>query len=428
MSVLQITSFRADITPPLGSPMCGGWIKAAESVTDPLYALGVVLLGEGAPLVLCALDWCGIGNEDHRRWREGLAAAVGTTPERVAVQCVHPHNAPLTDLGAQRLVRQYTDLPDLVDVPSFEEAIAQTAQAAREALGQARPVTHIGIGEAKVEQVASNRRLLGEDGKVRAVRMSSCKEAALRAEPEGQIDPMLKTVSFWNGEEKIAALHYYATHPMSYYGDGKISSDFCGLAREKRTQEEGALHLYFTGCAGDIAPGKYNDGSPETRPILMERMYRAMVASEQEAERMPVPSLEWRVWRGALPDNAEQESDLRRTLLDTAQSELQRKRAAMLLSYREFAAREPLTLTSLHFGDRVCLLHLPGEPLIPYQLYAQEQNPAGFVCVAGYGEYGPNYIPLARQYDEGGYEPTWAFVGPEAELVLKRVITELVRP
>src|SRR5581483_8571894 len=241
MSVLQITSFRADITPPLGSPMCGGWIKAAESVTDPLYALGVVLLGEGAPLVLCALDWCGIGNEDHRRWREGLAAAVGTTPERVAVQCVHPHNAPLTDLGAQRLVRQYTDLPDLVDVPSFEEAIAQTAQAAREALNQAKPVTHIGIGEAKVEQVASNRRLLGEDGKVRAVRMSSCKEAALRAEPEGQIDPMLKTVSFWNGGEKLAALHYYATHPMSYYGDGKISSDFCGLAREKRTQEEGAL-------------------------------------------------------------------------------------------------------------------------------------------------------------------------------------------
>jgi hypothetical protein len=66
--------------------------------------------------------------------------------------------------------------------------------------------------------------------------------------------------------------------------------------------------------------------------------------------------------------------------------------------------------------------------LIPYQLYAQAQRPEAFVCVGGYGEYGPNYIPLARQYDEGGYEPTWAFVGPEAEPVLKQAIAELVRP
>jgi hypothetical protein len=182
MSTTELAIFRADITPPMGSPLCGGWIKAAESVTDPLYALGVVLLGAEAPVILCALDWCGIGNEDHRRWREGLAAAIGTTPDRVAVQTVHPHNAPLTDLGAQRLVRQYTDLPDLMDVSSFEAAIAHTAQAAHTALKQIKPVTHLHIGEAQVEKVASNRRLLGEDGKVRAVRMSSCKDEALRAQ------------------------------------------------------------------------------------------------------------------------------------------------------------------------------------------------------------------------------------------------------
>ena len=46
---------------------------------------------------------------------------------------------------------------------------------------------------------------------------------------------MLKTVSFWNGDAKLAALHYYATHPMSYYGDGLVTSDFVGLARAARS-------------------------------------------------------------------------------------------------------------------------------------------------------------------------------------------------
>lgn len=41
-------------------------------------------------------------------------------------------------------------------------------------------------------------------------------DPALRALPEGQIDPWLKTISFWNGEEPLAALSVYACHPVSY--------------------------------------------------------------------------------------------------------------------------------------------------------------------------------------------------------------------
>ena len=40
---------------------------------------------------------------------------------------------------------------------------------------------------------------------------------------------MLKTISFWNQEQPLLALHAYATHPMSYYGQGEVSADFVGL-------------------------------------------------------------------------------------------------------------------------------------------------------------------------------------------------------
>ena len=57
-------------------------------------------------------------------------------------------------------------------------------------------------------------------------------------------------------------------------------------------------------------------------------------------------------------------------------------------------------------------------PLRP-QLLAQELRPEGFVAVAGYGDCGPGYIPLARSYAEGGYEPVDAFVSGECEALMR---------
>ena len=50
--------------------------------------------------------------------------------------------------------------------------------------------------QARVDQIASNRRILGPNGKVRATRYTATKEAELRAEPEGTIDPVVSLVSF----------------------------------------------------------------------------------------------------------------------------------------------------------------------------------------------------------------------------------------
>lgn len=97
---LQLASFRFDVTPPLGHSLCGGWIKPVVGVDDPLEAVGIVLLGSGKPVVLCAVDWTGLANEAHVQWREALAEAAGTTADRVAVQCVHQHNAPFACLEA----------------------------------------------------------------------------------------------------------------------------------------------------------------------------------------------------------------------------------------------------------------------------------------------------------------------------------------
>jgi hypothetical protein len=126
--------------------------------------------------VLASLDWTGVMNESHRLWTEALAAAAHTTPDRVALHCVHQHNAPFIDRDGNALLRKAGASSLLYDEPFVEGLVRRSADAVREALTAAQPVIHVHAGTAEVKQVASNRRVLGPDGKVRFIRTSATRD------------------------------------------------------------------------------------------------------------------------------------------------------------------------------------------------------------------------------------------------------------
>jgi hypothetical protein len=66
---LWIAPFEADITPPIGAPLCDALVQPAKQIDDPLFARGLVIFPDGKPIVLCALDWVGIGNTGHDAFR-----------------------------------------------------------------------------------------------------------------------------------------------------------------------------------------------------------------------------------------------------------------------------------------------------------------------------------------------------------------------
>lgn len=409
---VSIAPFRFDVTPPMGHSLCGGWIKPVLAVDDGLEAIGFVLLGAGKPIVICAVDWTGLLNEAHVEWRKALAEAAGTTPDRVAVQCVHQHNAPFACLEAERIILEQGDLPHIVELGYYHECLDRGRKAIAAALKQTQSVTHIAQGQAKVEKVASNRRVFrDENGIVKKMRGSSCADPKLRALPEGLIDPWLKTVAFYHGEKKIVACHYYATHPMSYYGDGRVSSDFAGLARKQRQQDEpDCTHIYFTGCAGNIAAGKYNDGSKAARPILTQRMYEGIVNSEANLRREPLGGVSWHT-EEILPQprkNLSAEA-LTARIGNRKNPVVGRNRPSYMLSWlHRLEKKIPIVLSSLRIDD-ISLLHLPAECFIEYQLHAQKQNPGRFIATAAYGDGGPWYLPTEIEYPHGGYEVSVAF-------------------
>lgn len=216
---------------------------------------------------------------------------------------------------------------------------------------------------------------------------------------------------------------------MSYYGDGMVTYDFVGTAREQRTQAEGVPHLYFTGCGGNIAAGKYNDASKEARVRLGENIHAAMVKSEKDVTKKALTKIEWRALPVVLKSNPEfPEERMLKVCENTATAASPRISAAFRVGFiRHSAAGVPIQFTSLHLGDDVCLLHLPGETFIEYQLFAQQQRPGAFVATASYGDGAPGYIPLEKSFAEGGYEPTQAFASPESEKVMRETIVGLLR-
>ena len=137
------------------------------------------------------------------------------------------------------------------------ELLKRIDVAVQQALPTATEITHVGFGAAEVKEVASNRRILGEDGKVRATRYTTCRDPLLRAEPAGVIDPELSSLAFWNKDQPVAVLSYYACHPQSYYRTGVPSPDFPRIARFARGQDvPNVLHVHFNGAGGNIGAGK----------------------------------------------------------------------------------------------------------------------------------------------------------------------------
>lgn len=422
----RIATFRCDVTPPPdGHPLI--WLVPVKEVETPLEARGVVLDDGQRRYVVCAMDWCGVCNSTYEMFRSALAEGAGTSPDDVALQTVHQHTAPYTDAGAQPFLDEVKSGIRYVDMDFLGIVATRLKESVKESLNHFQVVTQVGFSASQVDRVASNRRAWTPDGRL-VTRYSSCKDPKIRDLPEGLIDPLLRTVTFANADGPIVRLHYYATHPQSFYGDPRASSDVPGFARARLEKEEGVFQIYFTGCAGNITMGKYNDGSREARDQLTERLYQAMVQAARTTKYQPLRSIGWQsVPFRFVPrsDPGYREEDLRSRLANPSVDPVQRVRAACGLSFFQRAAK-PLSLQALYLNDAV-IVHLPGECFVEYQLYAQSLRPDAFVAVAAYGDLGPGYICIAKAFEEGGYEPTATYLAPENENILKETIATLLK-
>lgn len=427
---LRVGAFQADVTPRLGQLVYSGAFRPATSLDTPLLIKGFVLAGiagrdgSAGTAVVAAIDWCEIRNEAFDVWCNALARAARTHPDCVLLSCIHQHDTPLGDTRAQRILAEAGEASVICDPEFHRRCVQEAATAVAQTMEDLQPVTHLGIGQARVEQIASNRRVGLPDGRVTFNRYSGRNDELYRSLPEGEIYPWLRCISFWNHETPLVCFSTYATHPMSVYGSGAIHYDFVGMARERRQQEEpGMMQIYASGCSGDVTAGKYNDGAPEHRDRLANRLYRAMRTAWETSRCVPLEHAECRVAPLLLPHREAPGltvEDLERDLADVTLPLQRRAMAAVGLSARQYRPQGHVCdIRCLDLGPAKLLL-FPAEAFVHYQLAAQAMRPDAAVLALGYGQCAPGYIPTEQATREGfiaehGY--CWVADGAESRIL-----------
>ncbi len=430
--IFKIGHFQIDGTIPIGHRCMGVLPQKSTSVADNLELHGFVLLGSDFPIVVVAIDWCEIRNASYDQWRTRLANAAGTVPQRVLVSSLHQHDAPVIDAGAQDLLDEVGLTGELFDREFHEDVLVRAEQALRLAIEEAIPVTHVGYAETAVREVASNRRVVDGAGKVSFARGSSSgREAFFRDADAGLIDPLMRTISFWDGDRCVVEYHAYATHPMSYYGRGEVSSDFVGLARKQLARLDRSIHpIYASGCSGDVTAGKYNDGTPKAREELTQKIYDAMLANRAGVRKTVCSAwgfrsvaLELEYTRVAALQYDVMDRELRDGSLPTEKRIL----AAMGLASwdRAVVRKQPIDVPCIDFGIAKLVL-FPGETFVGYQPLAQGMGGVPVIPV-GYGESWTGYVPTDAAFADG-FDESWLWVAPGAQTRINDSLRELLTP
>jgi hypothetical protein len=265
--------------------------------------------------------------------------------------------------------------------------------------------------------------LVDENGTFAHTRFSGKNPPALQAFPVGKIDPLLRTACLeGTNRQRIAALHFYATHPMAAYRRNMVSTDVPGRALRHVAENDDsvALNIYFTGCGGDVTFGKYNlTGDIHAIETLGKRLGEGMLQNLRQLKEQPMGSIEVKRVAVKVPFNPEilpastysgEHAQERRYLLETLDRWRQSSLARMSIG------------SNVHF-----LSFALAEPFVDYQLYAQSLIPEHFLATAAYGNGVYWYIPTAAAFEEnGGYETSGraCVVTPEIDGILREALRQ----
>lgn len=437
MHPVIVRTFKVDVTPPVGDYLCGGLhSKPAIGVESPLSLRGIILEQDAHRCVMASVEYCYLCGRSHNRMIEALSSAAQTTPHRVTIHSVHTHDAPLINEEAHGLIAKV--IPGIHNERYFSGVIEDTQHAITSSLsGKGTVAGAISFRSAAVHKFASTRRVLDDTTNQCRIRWSVCgqdpESLALRAAPEGKIDPMLDQITFHDQSgAAIVCLNFYACHPQVSDGRRLWSGDTVGIALDLFEQNHpGVFPIYFDGCGGDVTAGKYTTTDrPRNRLVFGVRLYDAMQKAFTNAKPRPLGRVDWvnATFDMPLRQEEEGESHYAAILADpSAESGAKYLAALKFHKLRNQMQHYPFRTCRLMLDD-LDVLFMPAELCVEYQLYAKQQRPASKLAAAAYGDSFLNYVATDEAFDQGGYEvePAWTEVTQGCEGLIKRAIREIL--
>ena len=241
-SKLEAGAGKADITPPVGTPLAGYGARAggpSTGVRDPLEARALILAAGAEKLALVAVDHLGYDHAMVERVRDLSAEKASLPRERIWVMSSHTH------AGGGAYLALFPELAGKFDPKIrafYEERAAEAVVNAARAMRPAR----LAVGAGAVPGLSRFRSAWPPGG--------------------GPVDPEVGVLRVDDESgNPLAVLMNFAAHPTVLSARNfQFSADFPGYARRalERLLGGNVMALYANGAQGTISPRAFR-GSDE---------------------------------------------------------------------------------------------------------------------------------------------------------------------
>ena len=416
---------KTDITPthPVLLAGYGGRPGEHVGVDQPIWARSLAI-GDTKPVVLIAVDNCGVPAHITRAVLAELKESHAITESQLVISSTHTHNAPAlrgyakivwagrtTDAQEQRVDRYTLWLT---------EQLIKTAQAA---LDNRQPAS-LSWGQGIVD-FGGNRRVI-----------SNGKWAGFGFQQNGPVDHSLPVMAARNNDGNMMAVWTnYACHCTTVGGRNHIGGDWAGnsnLAIEELY--EGAIALTTIGCGADVGPqpsgnmeiAKQHGASiaTEVKRVLSNELTSLPDEPQASFKQLSLPLDE-------LPDPKHFEELAKSGGYhgNHAKAMVERiKNKGRLQSHVDYP------VTCWKFDDDLAIVFLAGEVAVDYSVRLKNTMDWRRLWINGWSNDVPSYIPSKRLLKEGGYETDFSQIyyalparySPEIEDLICNTVVDLV--
>ncbi len=290
--VFQAGAATADITPPLGELVVGGFIPfPATAIHDQLQSRCLVLDNGQTQIAFVICDNLGISREIYDRARLIIAQETELPVENILMAATHTHSATRVQTDNYR--------------PQIVRGIADSVRLAVDNLKPAR----IGWGRIDEPSEVFNRRwhvtdsslLKNPFGGIDQVRMNPPRNHAALIEPAGPTDPEISFLSLQatNGCP-IALLANYSLHYVGGVNQGDVSADYFGIFCNRIAELLGAtstqpsfVGMLSNGTSGDINNINFRDSGEKYEPYEKMNQVAELVAKRVKEAHDQIKLYDW---------------------------------------------------------------------------------------------------------------------------------------
>ncbi|QDU98727.1 neutral/alkaline non-lysosomal ceramidase N-terminal domain-containing protein [Lignipirellula cremea] len=414
--VFRAGAAAADITPPLGEAVVGGFAPfPSVEVHDPLHARCLVLDNGETKIAWVICDNLGIIAEVFDDARQLIAKETDLPPENILMAATHTHS------GTRAQSAKYR--------PLLVRGIADAVRQATENLAPAK----IGWGGIDEPSEVHNRRWFVSDPELRRnpfggidqVRMNPPLASDVLIKPAGPIDPEISFLSVRTADGKpLALLANYSLHYVGGVEKGEISADYFGVFSEKIG---GLLHAEATkpafvgmisnGTSGDINNNNFRQGNKrhgryEKMALVADLVARRVAEAEAKIDYhdwVPLGSIRQEITLARRkPDQAMQDYFARRLALPADAEPFhryERNYAARVQQLLEGPDSVTVPLQAVRVGD-LAITAIPFEVFVEIGLELKKKSPFGDNFTIELANDYHGYLPTSAQHKLGGYE-TW---------------------